>query len=219
MAVLDEEAATIQTYDTHAQAWADEHGDRRRNQPTIEKLKRLVPRGTILEIGAGGGSDAALLTAAGYGYFGTDASVGMIRAARRTHPEQTFEQVNVYDLRQLQRQFDGFWASAVLLHLPKARIDEALQSIAAAIKPGGAGFISIKDGDEEVFEQRQKAGRQEDRLFTYWRKDEFKQVLRRNGFEVTDYQYVPEDERTQWHWWLVRRIDNQPTKAADRATA
>jgi 2-polyprenyl-3-methyl-5-hydroxy-6-metoxy-1,4-benzoquinol methylase len=200
-----QEAKTVATYDTYAESWVTEHDDRTDYQAMIRLLQRYVPKGEILEIGAGGGSDAVLLHEAGYNYLGTDVSAGMVEAAKRHHPDLRFQQLSVYDLASLDRQFEGFWACAVLLHVPKARIDEALQAVRAVIKLGGAGFISMKDGTDEVFESRLKNDRQEERLFAYWQDEKFRKALIRNGFEVVEYQYKPESERTRWHRYIVRK--------------
>ncbi len=200
-----QESLTITTYDTYAESWALEHDDRFEYEVLVKKYQQLLAQGSVLEIGAGGGSDARLLTDAGYEYYGTDASAGMVAMARRSQPDLHFEQVSVYDLQRLPRTFDGFWACAVLLHVPRTRIDEALHAIGIVTKPGAIGFISMKDGTEDVFEQRQKRGRQESRLFVYWTKDAFTAALDRNGFTVVEYEYSPQSERTKWHRFFVRR--------------
>lgn len=201
------ELSTISTYDNVAESWAREHADRQKAGygTVIDKFKDLLPAGSIVEIGVGGGSDGALLTAEGYHYLGIDASAGMVKVARTSHPDLKFEQCNVYDLADLKQEFDGFWACAVLVHIPRARIDEALQAIGAVVRLGGVGFISLKAGDTEEFEEREKLGRQERRLFTYWHRGDFEQVLQRNHFETLWYQHKPMDQRTEWHWFIVRK--------------
>lgn len=161
---MDDEAqeqATIRTYDSHAASWTGDYANRGELKSIVAKFKKLLPQGAVLEIGAGGGDDGALLAKAGYDYLGTDASAGMIQVAREAYPDLLFKQCDLYDLADLHRQFDGFWASAVLLHVPKRRIDEALQAISGVTKSGGVGYISLKDGDNEEFEERKKSGRQE----------------------------------------------------------
>ena len=169
------------------------------------KLKQLLPSGTILEIGCGGGRDAAELIDQGYEYVGTDASAGMIEAAKAEVPSATFKQWDVYNLAKLETKFDGFWACAVLLHIPKERIDEALQAISATLKPNAIGMISIKDGDDEDFEVRDNNGMHEERLFVYWRKNDFVNVLNQNGFSLLDYTYKPVSRRTNWHVFFVEK--------------
>lgn len=206
MITADFEDQTIATYDKYASDWAQEHSDRTELTALLNTFKQLLPQGSVLEIGAGGGSDAKGLAEAGYKYFGTDASMGMVEASRTNQPNLHFEQMSVYDLAQLKKQFDGFWASAVLLHIPRARVDEALQAINAVTAEQGIGYISMKDGTEEVFEERKKRDRQEKRIFTYWTKDDFTEALQRNGFEVVDYRYNPRSERTRWHLFFVKKI-------------
>jgi SAM-dependent methyltransferase len=202
MDMINQEEQTIETYDKYAESWAKDHpiDD---YQTIIEQLKALAPQGSMLEIGCGAGQDAELLKAAGYDYLGVDASTGMVQLARSKHPNVNFMHLNLYDLAQLRREFDAFWCNAVLLHIPKSRINEALQAISSVIRLGGIGFVSIKDGDKEEFEERVQSNREEKRLFVHWRKEEFEEVLRRNGFKVVYYEYVPKSERSKWHRFVV----------------
>lgn len=63
----------------------------------------------------------------------------------------------------------------------------------------------MKDGDKEIFEERTKSGRQENRVFVHWPREDFEKVLERNGFEVVYYEYSPISERSQWHRFIVRK--------------
>jgi SAM-dependent methyltransferase len=155
-----------------------------------------------LEIGCGGGRDAKELIALGYGYVGTDISAGLLEEAKKNNPGATFQQVSLYDLN-FTEPFDGFWCAAVLLHIPKRRIDEALQAIKKNIKKGGIGFIAIKEGDGEKMET--EGGLDGDgRLFVYWQNDEFKQALTSNGLEVLQEGYYPKSERTKWLTYHIK---------------
>lgn len=171
----------------------------------MARFRELLPGGKILEIGSGGGRDAAELLKLHYEYMGTDVSAEMVEVAKTAVPEAVFRQLSVYDLATLDTKFDGFWASAVLLHIPKARINEALQAINASLKPGAIGMISLKDGDTEDFEVRDKDNMHQERLFVYWRKDDFLGVLKQNGFQLVDYIYRPLSQRTSWHVFFVTK--------------
>jgi 2-polyprenyl-3-methyl-5-hydroxy-6-metoxy-1,4-benzoquinol methylase len=203
--MADHEDETIQTYDKYADSWASDHPPD--DYDTIlAQVLQLTPHGSVLEVGCGSGQDAEMLIAAGYDYLGTDAANGMVRLASQRHAGIVFQKLNLYELASLGRRFDIFWCNAVLLHIPKHRIDEALQSISAAVRSAGIGFISMKDGDKEVFEERTESDRQEKRIFVHWRKDDFEKVLKRNGFEVVYYEYVPKSERSKWHRFIVRKL-------------
>jgi SAM-dependent methyltransferase len=200
------EAKTIETYDAHADVWATSHAVRNDWEWAAKRFRAFLPSGKVLEVGCGGHRDADELIGLGYDYLGTDASEGMIRTARGGNPKAEFKQLNVYDLPELNQVFDGFWACAVLLHIPRERIDEALQSIGKVVRKDGIGMISMKNGDRTDFEVRDKHGRHEERLFVYWKREEFAEVLTRNGFEVIDYVYKPLSERTSWHVFFVRKV-------------
>jgi ubiquinone/menaquinone biosynthesis C-methylase UbiE len=205
--MTDKEEATIQTYDNNAAVWAEQHNFDLSKNTFADALKEfygLVPDGaSVLEIGCGGGRDAAELVKH-YDYTGTDASEGMIKAAKSAVPDGTFIKCNVYDLQELDKKFDAFWAAAVLLHIPRNRIDEAFRSIKAVTAPDAVGMIAIKAGDKEEFEVRDIDGIHEERLFTYWTHEEFTEVLKRNGLDIISYTYKPVSQRTNWHIYLIR---------------
>ncbi len=206
MDYAEQETETIRTYDQYAASWAGDHSNMSHSLKMLDEFRRLLPKGVVLEIGAGHGVDGRMLKDAGYGYLGTDAAAGMINIARNKYPDLELEALNVYDLQSLGRTFDGVWANAVLLHIPKERMDEALDTVSNVLKAGGVGLISLKDGDKQEFERREVSGRQENRIFTYWRKEEFETILGRHGFMVVGYSYDHKSERSKWHRFFIQKI-------------
>lgn len=147
MSLTDEEKLTIAAYDDQATRWAGEHQTSGFWGKEMDKFQELLPSGKVLEIGSGGGRDAKELTSRGYQYVGTDASQGLIEQAQKANPQTVFLTQSVYDLDFPPDFFDGFWAAAVLLHIPKNKIDLALGKIKSVVKPGGIGFITLKEGE------------------------------------------------------------------------
>src|SRR5438045_7941708 len=138
--LLPDEQETLKTYEIVADIWAKNYSPTGFWKKEIKKFQKFLPEGKILEIGCGSGRDAKELLALGYGYIGTDVSKKLIEAARQTNPTQKFYQQSVYEL-SFDEKFDGFWASKVLLHLPKRRIEEALQKIKSVMILDAIGFI------------------------------------------------------------------------------
>ena len=143
--LLPEEQMTLDAYNQVAAQWAAEHDDPEYWSLELDLFHQLLPQGSIVEIGSGGGRDAKELIAFGYHYTGTDISAGLLQVAQQALPGQTFVQQSVYDL-SFDQEFDGFWASAVLLHIPRSRIHQALSRIRQSLRVGAIGFISLKDG-------------------------------------------------------------------------
>lgn len=207
------EELTNTGYASCARQWASDHSSPGYWADEMDTFHRLLPAGSILEIGAGGGRDAKELTARGYNYLGTDISPEMLTVAREELPTVEFQHRSVYDLETIGREFDGFWASAVLLHIPRQRIDVALRQIRTVVRPGGIGFISLKDGAGETVENEDVHGVQLRRLFVYWTKADFATVLDRNGYDLVRYSYHPRSPRTRWHSFIVQ------SRAAQRRSA
>jgi len=193
-----DEEATKRVYDRTAKQWADAHTSADFWKEELTMFQKLMPSGKVLEIGAGGGRDAKELIKLGYEYVGTDISAGLIAVAQQANPGAAFQQISIYDL-DFAEPFDGFWCSAVLLHIPKRRINEALRAIKKNIKPGGIGFIATKEGEGEQVEA-------DGRLFVFWSNGEFKKLLTSNGFEVVHEGYRPMSKRTKWLMYHVRAV-------------
>lgn len=201
--LLPEEEVTKKTYDNQATTWVNNVGASGFWLPQLERFCHLLPAGRILEIGAGGGRDAETFVKKGYEYVGTDISGGILEIARKKLPGQTFYTQNVTELSIPGGKFDGFWACDVLLHIPKSKIDEALQKIKGHLKPKAIGFISLKDGTAQGVQNDAIGGENFQRFFSYWGRDEFIDVLWTNGFSLVEYSDVWLQE-THWHMFFVK---------------
>jgi hypothetical protein len=75
---------------------------------------------------------------------------------------------------------DGVWACASLLHLPRNAMPAALSAVRQVLRPGGALYLSVVDGDGEEW----LAGEHGRRRFVYWRQAELQALLAGVGFTV-----------------------------------
>src|SRR5690606_36697645 len=97
-------------------------------------------------------------------------------------------------------KFDGFWTAATLMHIPKSRIDEALQSIKNVLKDDAVGFISLKEGEGEEIVDKYEGKR----FFDFYSMEEFEEVVKRNNFEVLWKLRQHVSENTIWLQFIVR---------------
>ncbi len=197
MAKTQKEQKTIGYYDQQARQWASEHGGQEERsywEKQMARFKELLPSGKILEVGSGAGKDAKALITMGYEYTGTDASKGLIEVAQARNPNAAFVNQAVEDLNFPNQSFNGFWTAATLLHIPKDQIDLALQKIKNVCKVGSIGFISLKEG------QGEKEDSNTGRWFAYYSREEFTEVLKRNGFKVVDFELREESRPGQPNW-------------------
>lgn len=209
MNLTTEEGMTLDTYDAIAKQWSEEHAIPGFWREEMRTFQEFLPFGKVLEVGSGGGRDAKELIAFGYKYTGTDISSRFVEVAKEKIPEATFLVQSVYDLKfPDDTRFDGFWASAVLLHIPKTKIGKALQRIRNYMRGGGIGFISLKRGEGEKLEERlaDSNSRNDKRFFAYYSEKEFSNVLLKNGFEVVRAQVRKMSEKTTWLCFFVRVV-------------
>jgi SAM-dependent methyltransferase len=136
--------ATLQFYRRNAEAYAKREISSRHARLT-KFLALLPPGAAILELGCGAGGDSAEMLARGYDVAPTDGSPEMADVASRRlgRPVQT---LLFHELDAIEA-YDGVWANACLLHVPRDQLANVLALIRRALKPGGAFYASYKSGD------------------------------------------------------------------------
>src|SRR2546421_241408 len=138
--------ATLRFYANNAAAYAERKITSRRVRLGCF-LAQLSPRATILELGCGAGFDTAEMLARGFDVSPTDGSPEMAAEASRRlgRPVGTllFHELDAVET------YDGVWANACLLHVPRADLAQVLTLIRRALKPGGTFYASYKTGDAE----------------------------------------------------------------------
>ncbi|WP_426239546.1 class I SAM-dependent methyltransferase [Pararhizobium sp. DWP1-1-3] len=121
-------------------------------------LSHLQPHAPILKFGCGAGQDSEFMLAKGFDVRPTDGTPEIAREAEKRLgiPVAT---LLFGDLNE-QAGYDGIWANACLLHVPRAELPDILARIHAALKAGGIFYASFKAGETE--------GRDEfDRYYNY----------------------------------------------------
>lgn len=121
-------------------------------------LERLPFPARILDFGCGSGRDTKAFLDAGYTVDAVDGSPKLCRAAS----EYTGIGVKQMLFQELEEEnaYDGIWACASILHLPKEELAPVLKKIAAALRPEGILYTSFKYGTFE--------GMRGGRYFTYF---------------------------------------------------
>jgi SAM-dependent methyltransferase len=138
---VDEE--TLQFYRSNAQSYADWA---KAPSMRLRGFLALLPAGgSILELGCGAGNHSAVMLDAGFQVRATDGSPEMAEIASRRlgHP---VEAMLFHELDE-REAYDGVWASACLLHVPRHELAGILGRIHRALKPSGVFYASFKIGE------------------------------------------------------------------------
>jgi SAM-dependent methyltransferase len=140
---VDEE--TLRFYRSNAQAYAGR--EIAKHQRLSRFLALLPPGGTILELGCGAGADSAQMLAAGFDVSPTDGSPETASEASR-RLGRPVETLLFHDLSKVEA-YDGVWANACLLHVPRSKLAQVLALIWRALKPAGHFYASFKAGEAD----------------------------------------------------------------------
>lgn len=204
---MEKETKTTEAYNkiaqdynkrNHQAFWIDEY----------KYFKSILTGKRIIDLGCGAGRDAEQFVKDHFDYLGVDASLEMLKIAKERVPGANFRLLDLRELDLPVSYFDGFWASASLLHFPKVDIPEILNSFYNILKPGGIGFISVKNKQSisEGFIKEDKAGGIS-RYFSFFEKVEIEDFLAEAGFTIIKNGKRFEDDasKTKWLCFFVRK--------------
>ena len=161
-----------------------------------------LPEGAlILDFGCGSGRDTKAFLEAGYRVEATDGSEELCRKASR------FAGVPVkrmlFSELDAAGRYDGVWACASILHLPKDELTDVIRKISAALRPGGILYTSFKYGNaEETRGGRYFTDFTEGKLQEYWK--QFPSLRIVEYWITADARPGLEDLR--WNNLLARRV-------------
>ena len=166
------------------------------------KFLALLPEGSyILDFGCGSGRDAKAFLEAGYCVDATDGSPELCKAASEYTGipvrEMLFQELDAVDV------YDGIWACASILHLPKAELKAVLERISTALKKDGVLYTSFKYGTfEGIRNGRYFIDFTEETLEEFWRDIDTLEI--RETWITRDVRPGREEER--WINILARRV-------------
>lgn len=110
-------------------------------------LQYIPPGASILDAGSGSGRDTLAFMKLGFDVDAFDSSPAMAKLSSRHTGKRT--QVVSFQGYEPDKQYNGIWACASLLHVPRQSLPEVLARLSRATKPGGAIYASFKHGTTE----------------------------------------------------------------------
>ena len=167
---------SIEWYDKNAREWHERtkdidtsslyEGFLKELPNNLHLTKEHVP--LILDAGCGGGRYAKIFLEKGYRVEAFDASSEMAKLATEYCGQEVCQMT--FQEMDYENRFDGIWANASLLHVPKSEMRDVFKKFIRALKPGGVWYLSFKHGSEETFERG--------RLFNNYDEKSLKELIR-----------------------------------------
>jgi 2-polyprenyl-3-methyl-5-hydroxy-6-metoxy-1,4-benzoquinol methylase len=148
-------------------------------------LAHVPAGGRILDAGCGSGRDALAFQRQGYTVEAFDGSAEMVRLAR-AHTGLPVRHL-LFEEVDWTETFDGVWACASLLHVPRAHLPDTIERFVRTLRQRGVLFVSFKRGQLE----REVYGRH----FTDLTEGDLRQLLAATRLEALDV-WISRDVRS-----------------------
>ncbi len=187
---------TIETYDATAEAYTANVARLHPTGPGKEFLLHVREGKTILDLGCASGRDAFIFTEEGRDVVGVDLSSRMLDIARLQAPKAYFANMDMRQLGFPDNSFDGIWASASLLHVPKADMPTVANEMYRVLRKNGAIFVEVKEGEGEQMVEDERYGNMP-KFFSYYQMEEIMKHL--NRFCIEQLKYAPIDHSYKTH--------------------
>ena len=169
---------TLKYYNENAQSFASGTVSVKFTEVQDKFLEKLNPDAYILDFGCGAGRDTKYFLSRGYQIDAIDGSEQLCRIASK-YTGIKVGQMLFQELDEKEK-YDGIWACASILHLPKKQLREVLENMYAALKSEGWIYISFKYGEFE--------GERNGRYFTDFTTDTFKDFIHdMHGLKIEEH--------------------------------
>lgn len=163
-----DDSGTLAFYGKHAREYWESTA-RLDLHKLYEPFLSVLPSGAhILDAGCGSGRDAKIFLERGYRITAIDASPELARLAT-AFIGQRCEVISFQEI-DFREEFDGIWACASILHVPKREMQDVTGRLSRALKGGGAFYISLKEGEGERIAA-------DNRFFNYYTINSFRKLL------------------------------------------
>lgn len=174
----------------------------------IAELAARLGRGArVLEIGSGGGRDAALMETCGLQVRRTDITPAFVAMLREQGHRADVVDPLVDDLTSPDGAYDAVWANASLLHVARADLPVVLGRLAVVTRPAGLLRIAVKEGDGEGWSIHGSI--RNPRHFVYWSVEELRPVVEGAGWGEVGIAVVAGTKRAEC-WLEVTAVRPDP---------
>lgn len=139
---------TFRFYEANAEALIENSRLPNGVEWTQPLLSLLPPHAHILDAGCGAGYASQYFIQQGHTVTAFDASEALARFS-----SQLIQQP-VYNLKyediNFENKFDGIWACASLLHVPRSHMPQVLHKLSVSLKTGGIFYANFVYGEEQT---------------------------------------------------------------------
>lgn len=156
----------------------------------------LVEGKNVLDVGFGSGRDTCFFLEKGLKVLSIDISLKFAKHLQ----SKNLSQICLMDMRRLglkNNYFNGLWACASALHIPRADFSSTLREFYSVLSERGLLYLSMKEGQGEEWSETGLNGLK--RYYVYYTKDEINNILTSEGFEIVQ-EFVKGQNSSHRRW-------------------
>ncbi len=193
------EQVTIAQYQAEADSFKSGTWDHDVSQ-NRDALLAALPKnpGKILDLGCGPGRDLVAFKAQNQTVIGLDATPAFVEMAREASGCEVWQQ-SFLGLNLPTDSFDGIFANASLIHVPRQAMVRVLQDLWRSLILNGVLLMSMGRGDWEGYTARTSGYR----YVVAWEYETLAPCLKQAGFTIINHYYRPPGLPRQEQSWLV----------------
>jgi len=193
----------------YAARYANELDDKPFDRDQLTRFADLVRgNGPVCDLGCGPGQIARFLAARGLDVVGVDLSPGMVEQAKQLSPGLEFRVGDMLALDRPDGSLAGIAAFYSIIHVPRARVVDALGEMRRVLRPGGLLLLAFHLGDEDLHLD-ELWGEEVDIDACFFARAEMEGYLRDAGFEIVETlergSYPPEVEYQSRRAYVLAR--------------
>lgn len=178
-----------ETYNRIAEDWHRDHShDDWWVEGTDAFIAKLAHGAHVLDVGCASGVKSRYLIDHGIKVTGIDISEKLLEIARREVPEGEFKVLSMIDLDTMQETFDGVFAQASLLHIPRKDAGEIVNKMVRRLVPNGLLYLAVKEIQEgkpkEGVAKENDYGYEYERFFSYFTMEELESYMTGAGLQI-----------------------------------
>lgn len=195
---------TKKYYNQKFKFWIEKKTNSFHHEVSFTKLVKLWPeKGSIIDIGCAYAASVPMFLGIGrhLKYTGIDNSTSFLKIAKRRYPQLLFSFGDIADKETLpKKKFDGFWAAAVLMHVPFEQWDSMFSNIENLCKPQSYGYVALP-----VAHPSKVKSDDDTRHFTILTEDEQRSYMKGRGWKIKQAGVLDGfTTESVWRWYIVQ---------------
>jgi SAM-dependent methyltransferase len=184
---MDEAIAdTLATYERVATEYRERHDDRRVVADAVETFLDALDNENerVLDAGCGPGWESATFGEHDFDVTAIDLSPAFLTTTGEIAPDVARARMDMRALGFADDIFDGIWACASFLHVPRADARDTLREFQRVLRPDGVFFCAVKHGEGERTSESNAYEERDERQFTLYTPDGLRDRALDAGFVV-----------------------------------